>query len=125
MVKNKKSNSIVPLQKDAFILQENEGGGVTVAAKPKILRVGEKPVFEVGFNTHSVNLDFDVAQQSLLVDDKGNIASSSVWEGTGPGSHHRSGILTFSTPLSQTEYVELVIKNVAGIAERKFFWNLE
>lgn len=104
--------------------QENEGGNVTVIVKSKILKVGENPVFELEFETHSVDLDFDVSKQSYLVDDKGNSLTDGIWNGSPAGGHHREGTLTFDTVLSETKFVELIIENVAGVAERKLKWNL-
>ncbi|MEK7597269.1 MAG: hypothetical protein AAB441_01335 [Patescibacteria group bacterium] len=104
--------------------QENEGGNVTVTAEPKALKMGEKPAFKIEFNTHSVDLSFNITKISSLVDDKGNVYSNPNWDGSGPGGHHREGILTFNSVLSETKFVELIIKNVAGVAERKLKWNL-
>jgi len=110
--------------KDSFAPQENEGGSVTVTVKPKVLKVGEKPIFEVEFNTHSVELSFAIEKLSYLTDDKGKTFNQPVWNGSPPGGHHRSGILTFTEILSETKYVELIIKDVAGISERKFRFEL-
>ena len=110
--------------KDPFAPQENEGGSVTVTVRPKVLKVGEKPTFEVEFNTHSVELSFAIEKLSFLTDDKGKTFNQPVWNGSPPGGHHRSGTLTFAEILSETKYVELVIKDVAGISERKFRFEL-
>lgn len=104
--------------------QEKEETAVTVKVTPKNLKTGEKPVFEIEFTTHSVELAFDVAKISYLVDDGGNKISSSVWQGSPPRGHHRSGKVTFNVPLSPTAFVELVIQDVAGVSERKFRWEL-
>ena len=111
-------------QQNKLASQEHEGGNVTVIVKPKNLKVGEKPEFEVTFETHSVDLNFDVSQVSNLSDDKGYLLATPIWEGSPPGGHHRKGSLTFNSPLTETEYVELVILNVAGVKERKFNWGL-
>jgi len=102
----------------------NEGGNVTVTVKPKALKIGEKPVFEINFETHLVDLSFDVTKISLLVDDQGKTYTQSVWAGSPPGGHHREGTLTFDTVLPKTKFVELTLKDVAGVTERKFKWNL-
>lgn len=123
--KNKEVSPVIKTQaQNKFISQENDGGNVKIIITPKTLTVGEKPSFDVVFETHSVDLNFDVAQISSLVDDNGNIYSNPNWNGSGPGGHHRSGTLSFDSILTQTAYVELIIKNVAGVAERKFKWNL-
>lgn len=87
-------------KKGAFASRENEGGSVTVTVKPRALKVGEKPAFEIEFNTHSVGLNFDISQSAILVDDKGAAVSLSQWNGSKPGGHHRRGALTFNEPLS-------------------------
>ncbi len=121
---NFSQNSTANPQKDKFASQKNEGGNVTVAVYPEILEIGQKPKFKLEFSTHSVDLSFDIAKQSYLLDNKGYRLDGSTWSGTPPGGHHRSGTLTFINPLAETKYVELIIKDVAGVSERKFKWNL-
>ncbi|PIN71876.1 hypothetical protein COV22_04660 [Candidatus Woesearchaeota archaeon CG10_big_fil_rev_8_21_14_0_10_47_5] len=50
-----------------FSPQENEGGEVAVIVTPQILEVGKQPKFQIVFDTHSVNLDFDVGQRAVLI----------------------------------------------------------
>jgi len=119
----KTANSVSKQEKN-LNSQENEGGNVTVKVKPKVLKIGERPMFELEFETHSVDLAFDVSQISSLVDEKGKIFNNSIWEGSGPGGHHREGTLTFNTVLSETKFVELIIKDVAGVLQRKLRWEL-
>ncbi len=107
-----------------FAPQVNEEANVTIEVTPKVVETGKNPQFLVAFNTHSVDLSFDVTKIAVLVDDKGNSYTNSSWDGSGPGGHHRNGALTFNTPLSQTKYIELVIRNVAEVPDRKFKWNL-
>lgn len=118
-----KTDKLNPL-KEKYTSQENEGGNVTVTVKPKILKAGEKPIFEVEFNTHSVDLSFDIEKLSFLTNDKGKTSNQSVWNGSPPGGHHRSGTLAFTEILSEGKFVELVIKDVAGIPKRSFKWQL-
>lgn len=117
-VSNSESN------KNKSLTQENEGGNVKIIVTPKTLAVGEKPSFKIVFETHSVDLAFDVAQISSLVDEKGKVYNKSIWEGSEPGGHHREGTLTFNSVLSETKFVELIIKDVAGVSERKLKWDL-
>lgn len=126
---SKQSSKVKPANKvnqpeDNLNTQENEGGNVTVNVKPKTLKVGKNSAFELEFETHSVDLDFDVAKQSYIVDNKGKRFNNGIWNGSPPGGHHRSGTLSFNNSLTQTNYVELIIKNIAGISERKFRWEL-
>lgn len=104
--------------------QEKEEANVTVKVTPKTLAVGKNPVFDLAFDTHSVDLSFDVGKTVSLVNDKGIILQSSVWNGSAPGGHHREGTLTFNSSLSQTKSVQLIIKGIAGVSERKFSWKL-
>ena len=117
------NNPIAP-KKDKFSSQKNEGGNVTITVQPEVLKIGLAPKFKIEFNTHTVDLSFDIARQSYLVNDKGNRLNDSVWRGSPPGGHHRNGTLTFNPPLSQTKYVRLIIADVADVKERKFHWNL-
>lgn len=110
--------------KNQLMTQQKEENNVTVEVTPKTLEAGKNPVFDLNFNTHSVDLDFDITKISSVVDNKGNVLNSSVWKGSGSGGHHRSGTLSFNVPLSQIKSAELIIKNIAGIAERKFRWQL-
>ncbi|MDO8743322.1 MAG: hypothetical protein Q7J30_02085 [Candidatus Azambacteria bacterium] len=81
--------------------------------------------FAVVFDTHSGSLDEDPIKTTLLLNDKGNIYQPIAWEGSGPGGHHREGVLVFNAINPVPAYVELKIKDVGGIAERIFRWNLE
>ena len=84
--------------------------------------------FNVSMNTHSVELDdYDLGKLIVLRDDDGNEYLPLSWD-SAPGGHHRQGTLTFTLPetLSQgtAKYLEMVINDVAGIAERVLIWQL-
>lgn len=79
--------------------------------------------FEVAFNTHSVNLGFDVMEISVLRCNQGQEYTPAAWDGSGPGGHHRSGVLKFAALDHPTSFVEIVIRNVAGVPERVFHWD--
>ncbi len=104
--------------------QENEGGDVMVTAQPEVLQIGQKPKFKLEFNTHSIDLSFDIGKQSYLLDDKGNRFEGAVWSGSPSGGHHRSGELTFLENLQKTNSVVLVLENISGVKERRFMWKL-
>ncbi|MBI4009213.1 hypothetical protein HY357_03200 [Candidatus Roizmanbacteria bacterium] len=116
--------TISPQTDDKLTSQENEGGNVTVTVQPEVLGIGQKPTFKLEFNTHSVDLSFDIAKQSFLTDDKGKRLEGSTWNGSPPGGHHREGTLTFNTALTETKYVEFIMKDIAGVSKRKFKWEL-
>lgn len=50
--------------------------------------------FTVAFDTHTVDLAFDVAQVTTLSVDGGPSLRGS-WDGTPPGGHHRMGTMRF------------------------------
>lgn len=118
-----KSTNQVQSQKNLSV-REKEEGNIIITAKPEILSIGQKPKFKLEFNTHSVDLSFDVARQSYLVDDKGNNFNNGIWDGSPSGGHHRNGTLTFNAVLSKTKFVKLIIRNVSDIPERTFRWEL-
>ncbi len=112
-------------------VQSNEEGSVTIEVEwIEIENLAEKDslTFYVVMNTHSVDLDdYDLGELATLRDDSGNEYQPVSWESE-PGGHHRSGTLTFSLPDSlrqgRAEYVEVVIRSVAGIDERVLKWAL-
>lgn len=109
------------------LVQSSDAGNVVIEVKWVALE-GEKLVFEVALNTHSVDLDeYDLGELVVLRDDSGREYRPVAWE-SAPGGHHRQGTLTFSSPdfLNQggTKYLQMVIRDVAGIKERVFRWEL-
>ena len=112
--------NIVENMEVSLPLQTNEEGGVTVAVAPIL----EKEVwsFEVEMNTHSVELGDDLLAVSVLIDDRGNEYAPIAWEGDPPGGHHRSGILKFSPLSPLPASLELTMRGVGGVPERKFLW---
>ena len=107
------------------IPQTNSGGGVT--AKAIYLNPGapDEPRFQVVLDTHSVNLDaYDLKSIAVLRDDTGKAYPSTGVENKG-GGHHREAIMSFSKLSPDVKRVDLVIKDVAGVKERVFRWNVE
>lgn len=95
-----------------------------MAVKPTALAVGQPISFDIGMNTHSVDLSDDMVKASILRDDTGKEYKPTAWEGAEGGGHHRSGTLVFGALTGKPKYVELVIKGVAQVPERVFRWNL-
>lgn len=81
--------------------------------------------FNIVFDTHAGSLDDDLLKAVVLSDDKGNLYQPISWEGSGPGGHHREGVLVFNPVIPIPLYVELKVKDVDGVSERSFKWNLE
>lgn len=102
----------------------NSENSVSIEVKP-IEFSYEKPVkFDITIDTHQGSLDFDLTKISVLEDDKGNVYQPLSWEGSPPGDHHRSGILSFPKLSERTKFIKLTIKNVYNVPERVFEWNL-
>lgn len=114
------SGSDVPQQ--AFASQTDSQAEVTMEVTPKSLGAGKEAVFQVTLNTHAVELDKDLAQISILMDDKGVKYQAVSWTG-GTGGHHLSGDLVFSKISEDVTSVELIISGIGGV-ERTFKWTL-
>jgi len=111
----------------------NDEGAVDIEVTPLNLEApGDTLDFQVALNTHSVDLSFDLAALAVLRNDRGGEVTGSAWDG-GRGGHHLSGRLSFSArdsagaPLvtADTRYIELLIRDVAGVPERVFRWELK
>ena len=88
-------------------------------------------VFQVGMDTHSVDLDgYDLAALSVLRTDRGEMRPRG-WEAP-KGGHHREGTLTFDAATARTalslgsgaSYIELAVLDVGAKPERVFRWDL-
>jgi len=101
------------------------GGGVTVKVTYLNPKGGNGARFQVALDTHSVNLDsYDLKTISVLRDDVGNTYSPTAIENKGSG-HHRETAVSFAKFATDAKRVELVIRDVAGVKERIFRWDLE
>lgn len=81
--------------------------------------------FGIGLTTHSGDLSEDLAQTSVLVDNDGKEYPSIGWEGDPLGGHHRGGILMFNPIKPRPISITLVIRNLRGVPERRFTWQME
>ena len=108
--------------------QTSVGGGVTV--KVTRLDIPDAVAFTVTLDTHSVNLDaYDLVRLAVVVAPSGEEVAPLAWEAPS-GGHHREGTLLFpsatadGSPVLQPGIaaVVLVIRDVAGVAERAFRW---
>lgn len=108
--------------------QTSAGGGVTVTVSR--LDAADAIAFTVALDTHAVNLDaYDLGQLAVLRTPSGEEVAPLAWDAPA-GGHHRQGTLSFptvaadGTPLVQPDDGELVlvIRAVAGVAERTFSW---
>lgn len=105
--------------------QTDEQGEVVVEVVPlKLSKDAQVWKFKVVLNTHSVELDADMAASSVLFDDSGREYSAISWEGTQAGGHHREGTLSFTPVTPMSKSVEIRIKDIGGVASRSFKWQL-
>ncbi len=106
-----------------FGAKTDDHGEGTVKVTPQALG-GAEWRFSVVFDTHSVDLNQDLMRIAVLTDDRGKEYTPSAWEGAGPGGHHREGVLVFKA-VTPASYIELKIKDIGGVPERSFKWNLQ
>lgn len=97
--------------------QEN----VTVTVTP-VLPVADSGVlqFTIVMDTHSIELDQNMIDSTVLIDDQGIRYSPFNWEGS-VGGHHREGVLTFTKITTIPKSVELKISGIGGV-DRSFVW---
>ena len=114
--------NIVQTENVTFEAKTVEGGSVTISTKPKSLGPNQPWEFEIWMNTHSVDLNYDMLKSVVLRDDLEKEYAPITWDGEGSGGHHRSGIIKFA-PLT-SKAIKLIVKNVAGVPERVFEWNI-
>lgn len=104
----------------------DEQGEVSITITPQALGGDvSRWRFDVVFSTHSVSLDQDPVQSTMLVDDKGNEYKPTAWEGAESGDHHREGALVFDAIMPAPRSVKIIIKDVGGVSERFFNWDLK
>ena len=105
--------------------QTVSGGGVTAKVTYLNPRSNDDPRFQVVLDTHSVNLDgYDVKSITVLRDDAGKSYQATTAENKGSG-HHREATLTFPKISPEAKVLELVIRDIAGVKERVFRWDLK
>ncbi|MDP1689379.1 MAG: hypothetical protein Q8L47_04635 [bacterium] len=101
----------------------DDQASVTVTVTPVDISSKSKEwKFDVVMDTHSVELDQDMAKAVVLIDDQGKEYKSLKWEGP-VGGHHREGILIFNQITPTPKSIELKISGIGGIM-RSFIWQL-
>jgi len=98
-------------------------GGVTVTATPGTLSGGVWE-FQIAFNTHSQDLQDDLAKTASLVAD-GAVSAPPEWRGDPPGGHHRKGVLRFKAPAGRPAAIELRLARPGEAEPRVFRWRLD
>lgn len=111
------------------LTRENAQGAVTFTVTPLNLDAGGPTLdFSVVMSTHSVELDWDLAEQSTLTTSDGVTVKGQAWpKGTG---HHVEGTLSFpaKTPTGQPVWTGsgtlTLTLTQTDVAERVFVWRL-
>lgn len=110
--------------------REDAQGAVTVIVTGKILSAEPETLdFEVVMDTHSVELNMDLAPLATLTTDTGMSVDGLVWD-TDQSGHHVSGVLSFPATVNSISILDgarevtLTIRDVDA-AERTFIWQAE
>jgi hypothetical protein len=107
------------------LTKQDRQGPVTVSVTLLAPPAAAAPLkAKVVLDTHSVALDgidFEKAV-ALRTEDGADIAPTALEEATGSG-HHRQVVLVFPA-LTQAGPFRIIVKNVGGVAERSFAWEL-
>lgn len=120
----KSRQDVVSTNQNVLSTQTSSEGSVTVKATPIDISNGEQWRFNIVLDTHSDELSQELAEVISLRDDKGNLYKAVSWEGSPPGGHHREGELVFSPISPKPKSISLTVKNIGGIAQRTFLWEL-
>lgn len=78
---------------------------------------------KVVLDTHSVGLDGIAFDRAVVMRTDGTDVPPTAVEQPSGGGHHRDAVLVFPPP-AQPGPVQIVVKNIGGIAERSFSWEL-
>ena len=112
-------------QSKSLPTRENNEGQVRTSVTPQNLsKTADAWRFEVRFNTHVTPITQDMVAVASLSDGKGPGAKPTAWEGDPPGGHHRRGVLVFKPLNPMPATITLHIRQVGGVADRTFTWNL-
>ncbi len=100
----------------------DDQANVTIDVTPDLGLERQENIFELSFNTHSVDLNFDFQKIIILRDDLGNIYQAQNWTG-GQGGHHLSGEIIFPALNEDAKTIEMEINGVGGV-KRVFKWDI-
>jgi hypothetical protein len=115
-IKNKELQDTNPLTSDE--------GGVTVTVTPITPLESDNWKFEIELNTHAGELPEDLKSHAELLTDEGQTLSAFSWEMSSEQSHHQEGILSFKKTENKPGAIDLILKDIGGVEERSFKWDL-
>ena len=102
----------------------SDEGGVTVTVNPITSLESDNWSFEIELNTHSGELPEDLKGDAELLLDNRQTLSAFSWEMSSEQSHHQEGILSFEKTGNKPGAIELILKDIGGVEERNFKWDL-
>lgn len=106
-------------KENSFVEQRTQMGSVAIIAQPR--RTEDGLVFDLTFDTHSEELDFDATRAVALVDGEGRERVPREWSGDPPSGHHRV-IKVFFDAVSDTP-LTLLFRGIGGVSERIVKWD--
>lgn len=110
---------------EATTARSTSDRGVTIKVTPKSIGTPDSRwEFTVVLDTHSADLNDDLARSASLTTDEGRTFKPVSWEGAPPGGHHREGVLAFDVPAPRPGVIELRIARLGESAPRIFRWQL-
>lgn len=118
------NNSVTSSTEQKWETKTDEQANVTVVVTPLDLSPQSSQwKFDIGMNTHSVELDQEMTKSVILIDDQGKEYKPTGWEGP-VGGHHREGVLTFNAITPTPKSVELRISNIGDVV-RVLSWQFK
>ena len=103
--------------------QDSRANGVSISVTPADVAAANWR-FDVRLTTHSGSLDDDLTKSAKLIA-AGKQYAPAGWEGSAPGGHHRSGVLSFKAVSPRPAAIELRIVRQGEAAPREFRWKLK
>lgn len=115
--------SIPPAAMASLGAQTSSVADVTVTARPypNSMATDEWRI-AVTLDTHSVELEMDLAALARLRFSDGAVVRPVRYEGDPPGGHHRSGVLVFPAAAASPGRFELTLRSIGNSEERIFVW---
>jgi hypothetical protein len=108
---------------DPFTQRDQQGAVTVVVTLMPPATPGAPLKAKIALDTHSVGLDGIAFDRAVVMRTGGaDVPPTAVEQATG-GGHHRNAVLVFPPP-AQPGPVEIVVKNVGGVDERSFSWEL-
>jgi hypothetical protein len=108
------------------LTQTKDEASVTVKIAPLNLNDQSAATldFKITLDTHSVDLNYDLATMATLSNDAGEKVQPIKWDGPAGGGHHKEGVLSFPQLKNRGQALTLTLRGVADVPERRFTWKV-